>query len=307
MGNDRPTEVLMLHSGALGDCALTVHAARCMSRSWGDPPVTLAARSPLVRWAKRRGLIAGAVMLDDIGAHHLYLPADSVPERLSAFLDGFDLIVSFLGGPEETVSARLRDIAPAHVIAIDPKPTEQTVHLGRHITQQWLEAAGVLPDESRDVFDFERTTTGGRNVLIHPGSGGVEKCCPLEALEQLVTTLRDCGWTPSWIIGPDEMERDGELLVRRLEQIAPVVYEESIERAAEMTSHTDLYIGNDAGLTHVAALAGVRTVAIFGSSDPRVFRPLSPNVMVASFPDGDSSVADWANSLLAARFRAVRD
>ncbi len=138
MHNDSPTEILVLHGGALGDCALTIHAARCMSRAWGGPLVTVASRSPLARWAKQRGLIAGALMLDDVGAHHLYLPTDSVPERLSAFLSGFDLIVSFLGGPDETVSARLCEIASANVIAIDPKPTEQTAHLGRHITQQWL-------------------------------------------------------------------------------------------------------------------------------------------------------------------------
>ncbi len=40
------------------------------------------------------------------------------------------------------------------------------------------------------------------------------------------------------------------------------------------------YLGNDSGITHLAAMLGVPTVAIFGPSDPAVWRPVGPSVEV---------------------------
>ena len=49
------------------------------------------------------------------------------------------------------------------------------------------------------------------NMVLHPGRGGLAKCCPLEALEQLIGELVNRGWAGAWMIGPDEMERFGGL------------------------------------------------------------------------------------------------
>jgi ADP-heptose:LPS heptosyltransferase len=40
------------------------------------------------------------------------------------------------------------------------------------------------------------------------------------------------------------------------------------------------YLGNDSGITHLAAMLGVPTVAIFGPTDPAIWRPMGPSVKV---------------------------
>jgi len=40
------------------------------------------------------------------------------------------------------------------------------------------------------------------------------------------------------------------------------------------------YLGNDSGITHLAAMLGVPTVAIFGPTDPAISRPVGPFVKV---------------------------
>ncbi|MCB1102996.1 MAG: hypothetical protein KDL10_11560, partial [Kiritimatiellae bacterium] len=40
------------------------------------------------------------------------------------------------------------------------------------------------------------------------------------------------------------------------------------------------YIGNDSGITHLAAACGVPTLAIFGPTDPAVWAPLGAHVTV---------------------------
>ena len=51
-------------------------------------------------------------------------------------------------------------------------------------------------------------------------------------------------------------------------------------QAAQWLLGADHYIGNDAGMTHVAALAGVPTLALFGPTDPAVWGPRGPGVRI---------------------------
>jgi ADP-heptose:LPS heptosyltransferase len=40
------------------------------------------------------------------------------------------------------------------------------------------------------------------------------------------------------------------------------------------------YLGNDSGITHLAAMLGVPTLALFGPSNPNVWRPVGTHVQV---------------------------
>ena len=40
------------------------------------------------------------------------------------------------------------------------------------------------------------------------------------------------------------------------------------------------YLGNNSGITHLAAMLGVPTVAIFGPTNPKIWRPVGPFVKV---------------------------
>ena len=43
---------------------------------------------------------------------------------------------------------------------------------------------------------------------------------------------------------------------------------------------TSIYIGHDSGITHLAAMLGVRTVALFKNAHPLKWAPLGPDVTV---------------------------
>lgn len=302
-----PTNILVLHAGALGDCVLALHLIVAVKNLRGNPRVTVAARSSIVRWAQRHGLIDEARSLEESGLHTLYRSAGAVAEQTVQFLCGFDRIVSFLGGRSENITRRLEDVYGGEVFAIDPRPTPG---LATHIVQQWadqlrgyglaleVQSAPQLEMRDRRALHHRLCSRIGistdKVILCHPGSGGLAKCCPLEALETLVARVKKLGWHPVWMMGPDEVERFGAQYRRRLEPTAPVLYEESIDVAADWVAGADAFIGNDAGMTHVAALAGVYTVALFGPTDPAVWRPLGSIVHVFELPGPCRSFEEWA-------------
>jgi hypothetical protein len=326
--NARPADrYLILHAGALGDCVLTLHVAMAL-RKLGHR-VTMAARSPIAVWAAKRALIDETFPLDRLSPLLWGTNSHSEGPKPHHFLlvENFDRIISFLGGPDEDVSKNLiQRFGANRVIHIDPRPTEKTIRESTHITQQWVEEinrqgfdfkceisntkyeisnwksvvdgqdmpANMAPSPDRDSGMLPpRHATTSPHVIIHPGSGSRAKCCPLEHLEALMTGLLSHRLKAQWMIGPDEVERDGPDLRQRLERTAAIIFEQSVEAAADRVAAAGVFIGNDAGMTHVAGLAGVNTVALFGPTDPRVWRPLGPNCTIFPFPSAKESKSNW--------------
>jgi len=311
-----PGKVLVLHGGALGDCVLTLQLGRAMQACWDQPAVTVAARSPIARWAARHRLIPASRSIDELSLHTLYAAGTPAPDALVDFLLGFDRIVSFLGGPAETVSRRLTEIAGGRVVAVDPRPTPETLRNRLHITEQWAgDVSRQAEPLTMDAVQHEarlsdapalraalRSRLDATNqpcVLCHPGAGSLEKSCPIDALRLMLQRLRSDGWAVGWMIGPDELERFGPDFARRLREDAPVIDEESVVAAADLAAGAETFIGNDAGMTHVAALAGVPTTALFGPTDPNVWRPLGVHCWHERCPAPGASFREWANAIVA--------
>ena len=81
------------------------------------------------------------------------------------------------------------------------------------------------------------------------------------------------------IFGPAEEERfeknrdwSGATVARGME----------LKNVAALLSLCDVFLGNDSGLTHLAASVGVETVALFGPTDPGAWAPRGRRVTVVS-------------------------
>ena len=290
--------MLFFHGGAVGDFILALHVVAAVRRLAPEARVEGIVRCPLARWAVGHGVLDATIDPEDVGLHMLYAGRADLSAPLAERLAGADLVISFLGGPASAAAGALRDRCRGRVVAIDPRLTPETLAAGRHVTQQWSDVLAGVGLDARVTDDalFHRVepAAAAEPVLVHPGSGGRDKCCPLPVLEAVVRRLRDAGRTVGWMIGPVEEEQQGSAFVQRLALTAPVTYERSLGRAAELVRSAAAFIGNDAGMTHLAAACGVPVVALFGPTDPCVWRPRGPDVRVlrldfasaAATPDG---------------------
>ena len=144
--------------------------------------------------------------------------------------------------------------------------------------RQRLRAAGVDPQCYALYFP-----AGGHN----PGMTLAQKRWPPQHYAQLARQLR----MDSVLVGGPQ---DGAALEAVSEQLgAPTLSlagELSFPQIALLARRARIAIGNDSGLTHLAAAAGARTVAIFGPSDPRRYAPFTPGVLLLWRP-GPTPVA----------------
>jgi ADP-heptose:LPS heptosyltransferase len=59
-----------------------------------------------------------------------------------------------------------------------------------------------------------------------------------------------------------------------------------LDRIAAVLARAPRYLGNDSGISHLAALVGGRGVAVFGPTDPVAWRPRGDGIGVLYAPQG---------------------
>ena len=131
---------------------------------------------------------------------------------------------------------------------------------------------------------------GRKLVVVHPGSGGAVKRWPAERFAAVCADLHHRQGLSCLVVGgptEDELARD---VAARAGSGLPFVVGESLSRMSALLTQASLFVGNDSGLTHVAASLNIPTVTVYGVSDAAIWNPWgSPHVLLtrrdATCPD----------------------
>ncbi len=118
-----------------------------------------------------------------------------------------------------------------------------------------------------------------RRIVLHPGSGSPLKNLPPRTWARVLEVLRrETGLGVEIVAGPAEAERGG--LDPLGEAAGGVTVCAGLDALLGVLARAALYLGNDAGPTHLAAFLGVPAVAVFGPTDPELWGPWGPRVAV---------------------------
>jgi ADP-heptose:LPS heptosyltransferase len=113
------------------------------------------------------------------------------------------------------------------------------------------------------------------SVVIHPFSGSARKNWPLASFEEVARRLP---LPVEWTAGPEEM-------------LPSATRFENLFDLARWLAGAKLYLGNDSGITHLAAAVGVAVVALFGTASPDIWAPRGDNVQVLREPNIDAVIS----------------
>jgi ADP-heptose:LPS heptosyltransferase len=106
-------------------------------------------------------------------------------------------------------------------------------------------------------------------TLLHPGAGSPRKRWPLEGFLEIADHSDRNGQRPLFVIGPAEDDLVAPLKKRPQKLHRPAG---SLELLALLRT-ASAYIGNDSGVSHLAAWTGLPSVVVFGPTDPVRWRP----------------------------------
>jgi ADP-heptose:LPS heptosyltransferase len=122
--------------------------------------------------------------------------------------------------------------------------------------------------------------SASRIIAVHPGSGSRRKNWPRDQFMALARALEKRGETIVWVLGPSEHEFALPLAAREWR-------DGDLPTLAARLARCRCYIGNDSGVTHLAAAVGCPTIALFGVSDAEIWAPQGIQVRILKAATGD--------------------
>lgn len=246
---------LLIRPGAIGDCILALPALEHLASDFTEVWVPTAV-VPLIQFADGvRPLASTGIDLVAVGD----LP---MPQQLKSRLQAFDSIISWYGANRREFRDAFESLGLKCQFPPALPAKDSSLHVTDFFARQVEAPDGLVPRihvkpcAPRDA------------IVIHPFSGSLLKNWPLNSYRELAAQLLS---PVEWTAGPEE-------------ELPEAVRFATLAELGSWVRGARLYIGNDSGITHLAAAIGVPTLALFGPLSPLNWVPRGHNVTVLHSP-----------------------
>jgi heptosyltransferase III len=284
--------VVMIHPGGLGDVLLAVPAMVRLRTGFPNHRLVLCAEALVASLLFECRIVDAWVSVQGRHAAELFAGPDMVTGQVRTWLEDCDLAIGWMEDLDGRLNETLRAVGASKAIVRSPFSMEigaihqrdrflETIDLTsfgegedlllpvpeslHHLGQACLEATGI--------------PIGQPLAVIHPGSGSLHKCVAPDVLAAAIDAMRGSGITLAVLEGSADRGPVENLLP--LCGKSPIVLKRlDLLTVAGILAQADLYVGHDSGITHLAGLMGVRTIALFGPTDPMRWAPRGSKVSV---------------------------
>lgn len=281
--------VLVIFPGALGDLICLVPTLRAIARRHPGAVLELMARAELARFATGRLGITHGHSIDRREIAQLFAAQGGpVAAEARTFFGSFAQVYSFFAADDAHFRAALETATEgrANCFSFRPSGTGHVAagylrEIGEEVADP-LDCSIELYREDLDVAEDRLAGLGleaGRYMIMLPGSGSPAKNWPAENFIALAKTLAS-RIRSLVILGPAESTQETLFTASGLLTVAKV----DLAEVAALARLSRGFIGNDSGVSHLAAAAGAPGLAIFGPTDPARWRPLGRTTVIRREP-----------------------
>lgn len=268
--------ILVIRPGALGDTILALPLAQSIRQACPDAELTfLGTRS-------YSELMIPDVTFQAVDRQQWLWLFSEERSQVPNGVPSFHMAYVILAQPE-TVMRNLSRAGTERLLHVSSRPLP-----GIHMVEHLHQGLGIPVPPRRPVLSHLAPTERTDIIWMHPGSGGPGKCMPLQSMRLLARRLRNrFGWDIAVTAGEEDAFLKEQPEWDKLIHGANIHLFENrplAELCAELGG-ARLFVGNDSGISHLAAGLGIRSVVIFVSSDPVQWAPWAPVAQV--------SIVDW--------------
>lgn len=259
-------DVLVVRVGALGDIILTLPLLASIRTAQPDAALNFVANRAYLDLVPP-GIHCRAIDHRD----QLWLFSESTEEL--GCRPVYDLAYVILNNPISVVN-NLKRAGSRSIHQVSARPMA-----GKHMVEHIHAGLGMPVPPRRPALTHLASGHKGNFFWIHPGSGGQAKCLPLEFFVSLSKLIQKCtGWDIVVTAGEEDEFLTGlpewEALINqprsRLFKYRP------LSRLCKELSSAQFFVGNDSGMSHLAAGLGIRSATFFLTTDPKYWAPWVP-------------------------------
>lgn len=297
-------KILIIRAGALGDTLMLMPSINAMR---GEHEIIIAGRSPGIEylnpWVERCIDLERGEWHRLYNAHAQFDTLQVVPDQVTGFLNDKDNIV--LDNLFYLFPGAKIDIFPPF-----PGPGNKT-HVALYMASA-IQSAGININAHAAFSEalikpiMGQKRGKGKRIVLHPGSGSRDKNYPTEFWLELLRGIRDKNLSEPFeinvLIGPAEQE-----ILNAFDKMTEVCISHNREGLLSILDNTCLYIGHDSGVTHLAAMMGIKTIALFRKSSIQNWHPLGPSVKIVEEMGDIKTILDKTLALALEAIRQMGD
>jgi heptosyltransferase-3 len=277
---------LVIRGGALGDFLLTLPVLAALREAAPEARLEMLAYPGIAKLARAGRLIDEARSIEYGPLAGFFTQGSVLDPALRDYFGSFDVVVSYLYDPDGIFADNLRAAGVGHLMQGPARPTD-TAHAIDQLAGPLTELGLALPTRATRL-DFGADKAAPPTIALHPGSGGAAKNWPAEHWRLLAEWLLAA--YPDLHIAVIGGEADSAAL-EAMRGLAPDERVASwhnlpLDQLATRLASCRAYLGHDTGVSHLAAVAGVPSLLLFGPTDPGVWAPPHEQVRVLRAPGG---------------------
>ena len=286
---------LILRGGAIGDFIVTLPVLQALRAQWPGAQIEIWGYPHIANLAVAGGLAQSVVSLDRAEMVRFFVPEPQFTDAQVESIRSFDLVFNYLHDPVGQVRSNLLLAGAKQVLS--GSPLIKRGHAVPFLLEP-LQALAIYETDMAPELDLsgELRSAGrqrlrllgvrGKPHVVHPGSGSPAKRWPAGRFVELIRRWREQGREVVAVIGEADVE-EAKVLARELPDL-PVLAGLTLTDLAGTLVECAGFLGNDSGITHLAAAVGLPVVALFGPSDADTWAPRGRGgVKVVRAPEGE--------------------
>lgn len=294
--------ILVIHPGGLGDVLLSIGAMAVMRSAFPQHKMILLAGSNVGHLLGQCGVIDQSLPIESSQLSVLLSGRAQISDMQQDLFRRCDLVIGWLSDHDGSLRRTLQEFGIPRVIL--QSPADAGCH---HQSERFVQVLkGELPDDANPSVRLrlpDQLLQAGMEALravgieqtvplivCHPGSGSRHKCVQADTWGTLIRGCRARQLMPVVVLGPADEQAEAAILAQSLPEL-PILRPRSVTMLAAILVQAQRYIGHDSGVTHLAALLGVPTVAMFGPTDEQRWAPRGVHVTVVR--GGRCACVDW--------------
>jgi heptosyltransferase-3 len=299
----RESRILVIRGGAIGDFVLTLPAIGLLRDSFPNACIELLGYPHIASLAEGRYYADKVRSIEYSSLAGFFVKNAELNAELLEYFAGFQQVVSFLFDPDGIFEANVRRCGVRNFLSAFRRPS--AVHAAREWAAPLESLALYLQDHAAKLFPSENDrkaalswfggdTVGAparkrvMRVAIHPGSGSLRKNWAVQKWGMLGLRLIEAFPEVELILVGGEADGDA---LQKLKQCWPSDrFREARDLAlpllAAILRECDFFCGHDSGISHIAGAVGVRSLLLFGPTDPKIWAPANSTVRVVVAPGG---------------------